>query len=331
MKKACFASLSLILSAVLMPARTVHAAPYGIYRLGFEANSLSFDSAPRVLRYYGGPVIARAKVYAVFWGRGVNPDIRSGIGPFYANILNSGYIDWLSEYDTDLAAVDGRPGTSQKIGRGRFMGSVTIAPLNQSSELTDGMIRRELGAQIAAGHLAAPDGDTLYMIYFPAGINISLPDESQSCQDFGAYHGGFKAQDGASVFYGVMPDCDYGFKDASVVSSHETIEAITDPFPTIGDNPAYPQAWNSDSGDEVADLCDGEPDSHVTGSGGLVSAVEPGFDDLINGCNMGPWTTAGEEAAKAPRVALQRVLHLGPAPAMPALTPLNPLFSWAGR
>ncbi|HVA66936.1 MAG TPA: hypothetical protein VNK24_08425 [Elusimicrobiota bacterium] len=336
MRKACVASLSLI-TALLLCAGTAFAAPYGMFRLNHGPSRPKFlpadftgAASPRLVRYYGGPVISRAKVYAVFWGRNVVADVRAGIGPFYANILNSGYIDWLSEYDTGVAAVDVRAGTGQTIGRGSYAGAVTIAPANKSATLTDAMIQRELAAQIAAGHLPPSDANTLYMVYFPAGIGISLPDGSRSCRDFDAYHEGFTGA-GTPVYYGVMPDCGEGFNALSVTSSHETIEAITDPFPTNGAHPAYPQAWNSATGDEIADLCDSVNTSYVTSSGGLVSDVEPGWSDSANACNMGPWTTAGQ-TVKFPARVVSAGFRLEPSPIMAVLAHANSLpVPWDGR
>ena len=36
---------------------------------------------------------------------------------FYQGVLNSPYVDWLTEYNTNITAVGGQPGTNQAIGR----------------------------------------------------------------------------------------------------------------------------------------------------------------------------------------------------------------------
>ena len=144
------------------------------------------------LVYFGGPVISNVKVYAVFWGDTVNAETQQKIGPFFANMLDSTYMDWLSEYDTNIQAVDGRQGTGQHIGRGSFAGSVTLHPANAASALTDTMIQQELDAQIAAGALPPSDENTLYMVYFPKGVSIS-DGSDRSCSTFCAYHEAFKS------------------------------------------------------------------------------------------------------------------------------------------
>jgi len=292
--------LSLVLSAVAglaVLSSVASAAPHGIYwAQGAKPSVFKVEraSAGGGLKYYGGPVISHPKVYAVFWGSKVDPETQANIGPFFSNMLDSTYMDWLNEYQTNLTAVDGRHGTDQKIGRGSYAGSIMITPINGSSSLSDQDVQAELDAQIASGKLPKPSDDSLYMIYFPSGVSISIEGQ-RSCSSFCAYHEGFKsAKAGANVYYGVMPVCGFGcgvagstFDSLSVVSSHECIEATTDPFPTPGDKPAYPQAWNDAGGQEIGDLC-ADGNSTVTGHG-MTSAVQWEYDNSIQGCNQGPW------------------------------------------
>ncbi len=296
---------ALVALAALALSTAAAAAPHALWLRRQRPSGFTADAVGKVL-YYGGPVIPNAKVYAVFWGPNVDAQTQSQIGPYFSDILDSTYMDWLSEYDTNVPAVDGRPGTNQSIGRGSFAGSVTIAPANAATNLTDAMIQTELDAQIASGKLAKPDANTLYMIFFPAGVNISIGSGSTgggSCSDFCAYHEGFKSpRDGSSIYYGVMPSCGgfgcgSGFDGLAASTSHELIEAVTDPFPTDGSNPAYPQAWNDNQGNEVADLCV-QGTSTVTG-GGLTSTVQWIWSNALGACNQGPWTHGPAAAVSA--------------------------------
>src|SRR5579859_7172310 len=47
------------------------------------------------LTYYGGPVISKVRVFAVYWGSGVQN--QDHINSFYPAITDSPYFDWLSE------------------------------------------------------------------------------------------------------------------------------------------------------------------------------------------------------------------------------------------
>jgi len=213
-------------------------------------------SAGQAMRYYGGPVLPRIKVVSVIWGNDVNKTTVNSIGPFFAGIVNSTFVDQLKQYSTNLTGVTGHAGTHQTIGRGTYKGQFKIAPVHKATSLTDAAVQNELKAQIAAKHLPAPDQNTLYMVYFPSYITITAGMDV-SCVRFAAYHSASPRTVGNNIFYGVMPDCQVGFNALTIASSHEFAEALTDGIPTPGSHPAYPQAWNTFDGYEIADLCEG--------------------------------------------------------------------------
>lgn len=220
--------------------------------------SESTVTAGNPLLYYGGPVISNVKVVSVLWNNRVMPEVKSGITDFYRAYVDSQHMDWLNEYATNVNAVDGRAGTGQTIGRGQVLGEVTLNPSVTSKKITDEQIQQEIEKSVDAGILPRPDDNTLYMIHFSKDIQISI-EGMTSCFSFGGYHNGVKSAKYGNVFYGVMPECSFfgggGFGNVTFVSAHELIEAVTDPFPTPGNSPAYPQAWNAKDGNEIADLC----------------------------------------------------------------------------
>ncbi len=216
--------------------------------------------AAKKLIYYGGPVIEKVHAVPVYWSNAVNSQIQNAMDDFYSSYVNSKHMDWLSEYNTNLSAVDGRTGTNQKISRGTSTTPILIQPALTSKQITDEQIRIELASQIDAGTLPRPDSNTIYMIHFPSDISISIEGMS-SCFSFGGYHNGEKNQKYGDLFYAVLPDCGFmknsqgSLSSATFVASHELIEAVTDAYPTPGSSPAYPQAWNDTGGSEIADLC----------------------------------------------------------------------------
>jgi len=278
-------SLSLALPAAAAPDGTA----YHLYRPGLlSAPAGAPRSAPTML-YYAGPVIASVKVAVVLWGAGVPKSTTSAIAPFFKAMVNSTYVDQLAQYSTNITGVNGMMGTDQTIIRGSFRGKFRITPSNGSKSLTDGDVRTELKAQIAAGKLPAANLNTLYMIYFPADITITLGG-GRSCSSFGAYHEAVSSTvTPSNIFYGVMPDCGGGFPTITVVSSHEFAEAITDAIPTPGTHPAYPQAWNTSNGYEIGDLCEGH-DTTLTG-GGETYTVQEVFTNSTNACATGSFTS----------------------------------------
>ncbi len=278
MLKRCALSLAFLLSAcggtdiadsqvddLSSQAGTPHLLPFGPSKAGAKAAAAHLD-------YYGGRVLANVEVIAVMWGPSVNADIQTGMGDFYSAAIKSTYFDWLTEYDTDLTAMNGKPGTGQKIGRGSLVDSVTITPKNKAKILSDRAIERELASQIRAGKLPKPGPNILYMLSFPPGVQIDLGG-AHSCESGGfcAYHSSFKRA-GKSIAYGVLPDfspgsgCDLGcggaalqFDNQTSVASHELVEAVTDADVGLAGNILGPPiAWYDSQLGEIGDICNGK-------------------------------------------------------------------------
>ena len=253
------------------------------------------------LSYYGGHVISNVKVIAVFWGSNVDTQVQSQIGSFYSAVTNSAHFDWLSEYDTNITAVNGQAGTGQHIGRGTFGGAYTITPSHTGSAILDSDIQAEINAQISAGHLPAPDANTIYMTYFPTGVSIDAGGGSKSCVQFCAYHGTF-TRNGASTYYGVLPSlgagsgCESGcgsstmFNNTTSVSSHELIEAVTDGEVGLatGSTLGPPLAWYNSAQGEIGDICNAQQGT-IAGY-----TVQKEWDNATGSCIISKATTTND-------------------------------------
>jgi len=273
------------LAAASAQARAEGRPAYHLYR----APSQAHPRAASTMEYFGGPVIGTVKVEVVFWGKNVAKPTVNGIAPFLKSLADSTFADLLSQYATNLTGVNGHKGTNQKIKRGTLLGHVQITPKNTSLTVSDAAIGSEIVHQITIGKLPRQSPNTLYMIYFPADITITL-DGSTSCVAFGGYHEATPGNPAKNnIFYGVMPDCGGGFVEQTIVTSHEFAEAVTDPIPTPGSNPAYPQAWNTSDGFEIGDLCEGL-DATLT-SGKTAYTVQEVFDKKTNACATGNYTS----------------------------------------
>ncbi|HEX4048600.1 MAG TPA: hypothetical protein VH309_12225 [Elusimicrobiota bacterium] len=211
-------------------------------------------SATPQLQYYGGPLLPNIKVQIVYWNKDVaNQDKLPG---FFSAITQSPYFDWLKEYNTP----------NYKIGRGALLGAYTDPSPNPSTALEDADVRTELTGLIGKNAVPQPDANTLYMIYFPPGVNIDLQG-SGSCQVFCAYHNTYM-NNGQEVNYGIIPDqggsCAGGcgadpvlFNNETSVSSHEMIETVTDPAVGLvqGNTPQAPLGWYDTTNGEIGDIC----------------------------------------------------------------------------
>lgn len=250
------------------------------------------------LRYYGGPVLESARVVAVLWGKNVDPAVASRIGDFYKDLVSSSYFDWLGEYDTTVPAVDGKPGTGQRIQRGKLAGVFTIAPHAKGAALSDAQVEKELAAQIRAGKLPKPDASTVYQLHFPPGVRISMGG-SRSCESGGfcGYHSAFR-QGRARVAYAVLPDmsagsgCDVGCGKSktaldlvTAVASHELVEATTDPEVGLARGLSAPLAWYDAQRGEIGDICNGS--TGKLRAGGASWTVQKEWSNKAGACVLG--------------------------------------------
>jgi hypothetical protein len=225
------------------------------------------------LNYYGGHVVSNAKVVQVLYGTGtylgnIKGTTSPTIASFYSAVLNSAYVDWLTEYNTPASG-----GTNQHIGRGTFSKQVQITPASARNHATisDTQIQQEISSQVSKGKLPTPDANTIYMVSFPKGKTITQGG-SASCVVFCAYHGTFK-RNGQNVYYGVLPDmspgsgCDLGcggntwFNNQTSVASHELIETITDAEVGLATVVGPPLAWYDPNNGEIGDICNAQQGS----------------------------------------------------------------------
>ena len=268
------------------------------------------------LIYYGGRVVSNMQVVQVLWGSGsagggngqylaeVLGTTTPNIATFYQGVLNSAYVDWLDEYNTDITDFGGDPGTNQSIGRGSFSERVIIPPSTNASSISDATIQTELVNQIVAGHLPLPTTDaagnnnTYYAIFFPHGKSITQGGAT-SCAagGFCAYHGTVVASfPVGEIYYGVHPDmqagsgCDTGcgsgataFDNYTSVASHEMVETITDGEVGLAVDLAPPLAWYDNTNGEIGDICNAQQGS-IVGSDGHTYTVQAEFSNAANNC-----------------------------------------------
>lgn len=167
--------------------------------------------------------------------------------------------------DGTSAALDGgawHPDGSTADGGDGFL-DVELAYDFPSKSISDSDIQGWLAGHINAGDFPPADDQSLYALYFPSDVAISLGNQS-SCSSFGAYHNSTSAG-GMQVSYAVMPLCSTGspnsdFQFLTISASHEFAEAATDAHPQV-DTAYYLQsndAWLgvlSYGGGENGDMC----------------------------------------------------------------------------
>lgn len=217
------------------------------------------------LTYRGGPLIQNVEVTTIYWGNAwQNDPIRVQLDAFFDFIVTSSLIDQLAEYNV--------PGFA--IGHGKHVASL-IVPQDPPSTVDDPAIAAFVQQQVASGAVPAPDANSLYYVFTPSGVTVTLQG-STSCQQFCGYH---DTPDG-SLFYAVVPyadcpGCDFAgtvFDSMTVIASHELCEAITDPIPGRG--------WYDDVNGEIGDICEGS--NKVINTAGVRVAASTAFTTTVS-------------------------------------------------
>ncbi|HKW31369.1 MAG TPA: hypothetical protein VJN92_00075 [Candidatus Acidoferrum sp.] len=220
---------------------------------------------PPRLTYRGGLLIQNVAATTIFWGSAWQSDpIRAQLDSYFDFIVSSSLIDQLSEYNV--------PGFT--IGHGKHVASL-IVPQNPPATVDDTAIIAFVQKQIASGAAPAQNVNSLYFVFTPSGVTVTLQG-SASCQQFCGYHD----SPGGSLFYAVVPyadcpGCDFAgsvFDSMTVIASHELCEAITDPVPGSG--------WYDDANGEIGDIC--ESSTRVINTAGVRAAASATFAATVS-------------------------------------------------
>ncbi len=167
------------------------------------------------------------------------------------------------------------------VGPGKALMPVQLTE-TATGTISDAMIQTWLAGKLNANDPAfpVPDHNSLFVLIYPTGVTITLPQgggSAQSCQSFGGYHSDLildQAHKSLKVAYAVIPRCDNfggltGIDGVTATTSHEIIEASTDPYPQ--ETPAFGQVdddhiyWEFTlGGGETGDMCAQFPSSFTT-------------------------------------------------------------------
>lgn len=158
---------------------------------------------------------------------------------------------------------------STEYGLGTPSANVHVTGAAITGNPTEGTMEAYIAASVAAeaDAGAGPDGNTMYMLYLPPGIDIiDTRGENTNCQYYGGYHA---AYDKTGDAWGVVQHCpvaNTGITDLqsmTIIGSHEIAEGATDPDPSNGytaGSPLTKQPWTQSPlvqtlFGEVGDLC----------------------------------------------------------------------------
>ena len=296
--------LALSLGALTLSSSAGAAAPRYRHFPGQprSASTLPTNVIAPHLNYYGGKVIAHAKMVAVFWGPPAPAGFADKVSAYYRALVASPLFDFAAEYDTNINSVNGKTGTNQSIGHGTFVNGITIAPSVTVPSITGQDIEDELGKQIDAHVLPPPDDDTLYAVHLAPGVSVTSAGGS-SCQAYCSYHSSV-THGGAVIYYALLPDhsppsacagCGESrdwFENLAGSISHEVLEAITDA--DVGNDrsscgPAWcdPAAADGESPHaEIGDICElgSVTEAPFVGGDGKTWIVQREWSNVAQAC-----------------------------------------------
>jgi hypothetical protein len=212
----------------------------------------------------GGPVIAHPQLVPMFYSD--DPDAEP-LTRFSQWVVTSSWLDQV--------------GAEYGVGSGSVLGVVHRADA-APDRITDAEIVDLLFQGVADGTLPKPPdgnlGEVIYIANFPVHTKVTFGGSDSSCIDFGGYHLSAR-RNGVELVYAVIVTCPGFFQGLStlegrqIATSHELIEAATDPIAT--NRPAYqlvdPLGSWSGLGTEVADLCVRSDETAVWREGGFAA------------------------------------------------------------
>ena len=242
----------------------------------------------------GGPVMATAKAFLIFWlppnhsfasGNGGDATFETTIGNFFTDIHKSDYFDIATQYS---GTCQGKPCSPQNTAAGVTLGGTWVdTGAFPETVLSDADIQAEVLRALAQ------NPKWKQSVGLGAEFFVFLPEGVQECDngvcsavDFCAYHDAF-TNNGADVIYAVMPQvhsigagCSFNSSTATewspslggnfspsttpnqveadweiVPMSHEFFESVTDPL--VSTTPAWFDPNGVSAGDtEIGDHCD---------------------------------------------------------------------------
>ena len=197
----------------------------------------------------GGPKLTHPQLVPIFFS--ADPDVET-LTNFSRWVVTSSWFDEV--------------GAEYGIGTGSVLG-VVHKPVPAPDAITDTQIVDLLYLGLADGSLpkapAGGAGEVLYVFHFPSHTVVTSFDD-KSCDVFSGYHGSAR-RNGVELAYAVVASCfDFSpslteVESRELITSHELIEAATDPFPS--NQPGFrlrdpTSSWFA-LGGEVGDLCEG--------------------------------------------------------------------------
>jgi len=202
--------------------------------------------APPQIMSAGGPVTTAPKIVPIFFQGPTDDPFEPQVEEFLKELASGDYSFW-----AEATAEYG-------------VGALTIEPTVVSTDTApggDSAMQAYLATMTDGTHAGWPqaDANTIFAVYLPQGLVFT--DPQGQCTSWGGYHDETTNTNGDPRVYAILPRCGGDILDnLTVVTSHELVEAATDPLPFS--NPAFVDAddahfiWGMTPGGELGDMCE---------------------------------------------------------------------------
>jgi hypothetical protein len=198
---------------------------------------------------HGGPEMSGAAFRAIYWNSSVANSVSSVINGFINSFPST---QNFSNSATDDYTIIQQYGSRNAISANLTNLLYRVDTQATTSKISDRGIQSYLAGLFSSG-AETPSANTLFGVYFPHGMRITLQGGA-SCSSFCGYHSHF-TYNGVLIKYAVFPYTDCAACSVSgrsvndiltIVTSHEIREAVTDSLGT---------AWYDSAGYEADDKC----------------------------------------------------------------------------
>jgi hypothetical protein len=224
---------------------------------GYEAFPPDFPT----IQSQGGPVLTKPRVVTVTWA-------------------SDSQAPTLQAFDEAIGASSYWTSVTGEYGVGPIENvnvAVTTAPPAQWDDTQiDAWVKQQ--AQSGSSGWPAPDGETVYVVYLPASVQLTSMGQA-ACQAYSGYHTDLGTN--PDIAYALVPEgCYQGtgytlIDNATSSAAHEIVESAVDPF--SNQSPAWigfdqdHLAWElwMEWQDEVADACEFSNYAYFTETGNL--------------------------------------------------------------
>jgi hypothetical protein len=269
------APMLLVAGLQSLPSGASGEATSNPHALGYRGDPASVKAASGTsnLVDHGGKVLPASNTYAIWWGSSGSwaSDVQTGMATLFNGLNNSNLLAIGLQY------MRGASITST------FIGS-TFDPSPPPRKVTPSI----LGSEISKFYGTSLDPHGVYFVFtstFPKGGG------------FCAWHS-YASVGGQNIAVAYMPNtsgvagCDpgnnfalagsEGLRSLANVTSHEFMEAITDPVPS-----STTYGWVDSSGSEIGDKCAWLYPAPVTLSNGSVWQLQQEWSNAVSGCANG--------------------------------------------